>query len=1126
MSSKLIRPALLGSVAACALFSGAAMAQTAQIPDDLLTVPDLTPQIVIANPGTSTTARDVGVTGVGQMVVDSGGGFIGLCTGSLINPRTVIFAAHCVNSRAATAYGAGSGGTPISFGFQADNLPALQRWYNATLSGQPNPLRYQSNPSLYLYNANQVRYNPLSLEPAAQSFLYGDVAIASLDTPASNVPLWSILFSPLTPTTVTAAGTGYGVNLIGYGSHGNATTGSASGSDFRRRIADNIVGALTTLQTFQQFIFGGPPSGLTQNLYFLDFDDPLRGQAGASPFDFNPFRDNAASAREGGTASGDSGGPLVLKNAQNLNLAIGVLSGGYNRFYSAQPVNGYGSVSFYQPLYLYWDWIAANNPYRYVTNTAGDAQWTDGSHWVTTLDPSYTIIGPNGQFINGIPASPGEQKAGNSGQFGEICFQTSTRSQCLNTATGQFRDEIKPIGTDGVDDFGDASALVRAPFATADGGDVEAAAAVSEADVEVGLAALPAATLANGLPGATGFSPNNQDPNRLTGAIGRYFDVNLNAAGRTTLASTVTIDRFRVTGANARLNVAAGGSLTSLIDISQMTGGVHVDGSIRTLGDYLLLSGVLSGTGQVTTPFLTNVMGTIAPGDVGAIGTLTLNGNLVMSSGSNLLIDIGASSADRLVVGPSGTSTGTALLGGALTLQAAGAPTFGSTYNILSAAGGVTGQFGSVAADLTPILFGVVSYTTTGVNVRVDARSFNTVIDPASDEQALFAQLLDRNRAGSYSALAPLYQALDLSSADQIRTTLDALAPRTESARLGQTAAMTDALFGFTASRLDLLEGGEAGGSLTVAGNPVGMAFGALTLPSEMMSHAQNADGAVRRDVLPSNMSAYVHAGYLNGSVQSFTGGSDDVDGWFAAAGVEFSDDTAAIGLGVQFADTESEPTALQSSDARLAQVVVYGAREIRDGWVATASASAGTLETESSRIVPAGANSFTLAGDDSASVLGAEIGVGKRFERGGLRIKPRGALRYSEVDLNGYAETGGAAALALQTEAYESLQGRIGLELDAPRRSGGVTLTPRLSAAIVHDFMDGPDAVAVNFAVAGAGAPAFITLPERDSDWAEVGAGLSIASDNLKVDLAIETNVGRDDVDYDTFRAAVSWRF
>ncbi|WP_278360040.1 trypsin-like serine protease, partial [Zymomonas mobilis] len=56
-------------------------------------------------------------TGIGQMVTDTKNGNLTTCTGTLINPRTVLFAAHCVNNEAATSYGSGQGGTPVSFGF-------------------------------------------------------------------------------------------------------------------------------------------------------------------------------------------------------------------------------------------------------------------------------------------------------------------------------------------------------------------------------------------------------------------------------------------------------------------------------------------------------------------------------------------------------------------------------------------------------------------------------------------------------------------------------------------------------------------------------------------------------------------------------------------------------------------------------------------------------------------------------------------------------------------------------------------------------------------------------------------------------------------------------------------------
>ena len=86
------------------------------------------PNIVISDPGTPTTALDPNdVTGIGQMVIDQQNGFIGLCTGTLINPRTVIFASHCVNEtpdgtgfQDPWGYGAASGGLPIAFGFRAE----------------------------------------------------------------------------------------------------------------------------------------------------------------------------------------------------------------------------------------------------------------------------------------------------------------------------------------------------------------------------------------------------------------------------------------------------------------------------------------------------------------------------------------------------------------------------------------------------------------------------------------------------------------------------------------------------------------------------------------------------------------------------------------------------------------------------------------------------------------------------------------------------------------------------------------------------------------------------------------------------------------------------------------------
>ncbi|PHQ64546.1 MAG: autotransporter domain-containing protein, partial [Sphingobium sp.] len=130
------RSSLLASVAAAAL--SIAPAAHAVVPND-----DKTPSDIIDGSD---------VNGVGIMYRDDG--FV--CTGTLINPRTVIFAAHCVNDQASTDYSTVNGGVPVAFAFQNDARPGLINWISNN---------YQTNTALSVYNVNHIAYNPESLDP-------------------------------------------------------------------------------------------------------------------------------------------------------------------------------------------------------------------------------------------------------------------------------------------------------------------------------------------------------------------------------------------------------------------------------------------------------------------------------------------------------------------------------------------------------------------------------------------------------------------------------------------------------------------------------------------------------------------------------------------------------------------------------------------------------------------------------------------------------------------------------------------------------------------------------------------------------------------------------------------------
>lgn len=1090
------------------------------------------PEILIANPGTSVTARDpVNITGISQMVVDSGGGFVGLCTATLINPRTVIFAAHCVNSRAATAYGANSGGTAIGFGFEtntranaAGQTDELVRWL---LGGTGGAGKYQTNLAQSFFNSNWVNYNQLSLEPAAAGFLYGDVAIASLDTPAVGIPTWALLFSPLAdPGPIGAAGTGYNVQIVGYGNSGSGQTGAVQ-SDFRRRSAENIIGALTDLQTFESFLFGGAPNGLTQNLYFMDFDDPRRGLGGASPFDFNAFRDNArtnpnGASLEGITSQGDSGGPLIVQNFSRLVVA-GVLSGGYTRFFSGQPANSYGTVSFYQPLYLYWDWIAANNPYHYVSAKAGNGSWTDPTHWVTTLDPSYMILS-GGQPVNGIPTLTGEQSTGTSGDFGQICFQSGGVSDCYDTKTGVETFDTRPIGTAG-DNEGTATA------------DEIAATAVSRDDLMPGASpeaqaaatALPTATLTNGLPGASNFVPNNADPVRTAGTAPRYFDVTLSANGLTTLSgANITIDRLTIATAGAGLQIDSGASLSSLINVNQLAGMVTVNGTLSSVGDYSLMGGAILGSGRINAPFLTSVLGQIAPGTSTTAGTLTVGGNVVLSSGTGLFINLGPNgTSDRLAVVANGTSTGTANLGGAVNFS----PTTGyslkagDTYTFLTAAGGITGTFstpGSMSAILTPKL----TYTANSVSVLIQAGLYRDVV-AGTPVQASYAKLLDQSRGNT--GLSGVYGLLDLQNAATIRATLESWAPRTETLRGSLATVAADNMSRFYRARLDGLDASDMGGTVAMIGRPIQLA--ALNM-NAMGNDTVRSDGGgvtVQEGRLPEDTSAFLAGGYLDGSSQPMAtaisfAGRDQFDGFYIAGGIEKAlDDVSAIGFALSYTDLDGNTgIAGQTASGQLIQGTLYGKTQLGGGVELNTQVSAGAFDSKTTRIADLVGTPFTLTGADSSLIFTGEVSLNKNFDLGSVEFGPRAALRASHIGFSKLKENGGGPALSIDRDSFNSVQGRAGLALSGKR---GSAFKPYLAADYVHEFKDAPAAFGATF-VGGPGPQAIFGLAGTDKDWFEVSGGVTLTTGSVDLSIGADTTIGRNDVKNQSYRGSVTFHF
>lgn len=1171
------RALLLGSAATLSLVLGTA-AHAATLDDkpisgnggdysltplaDKAPAPITDPSIVIAPPGTTVTDRDpTNVTGVGQMIIDQKNGFIGLCTGTLINPRTVLFAAHCVNENpAGTAaqnpwgYGTGTGQLPIAFGFASNNNLAGNSAFGNWLNGTAGGAKYLTSITNFLYNVNQVQYNPHSLDLGlANNFIQADVAIATLDTPAANVPTWALLFSALpAPSSINAAtGTGYHVVLDGYGNTGSGATGANGGIDYRRRLAENYLGLLGSFDDIDIGLFGIAPRGRPQNLYQLDFDSAGNPNARTNQYDFNIFRDNALPG-EGTTGGGDSGGPLILDRTYAKQLVIGVLSGG-SRYFNAQPFGAYGTTSFYQPLYLYWDYIAAANPYRYVSALAGDGLWSDPTHWVTNVDPAYNII-VGGALVNGVPTNPGGGTTDISGKFGQICDQEPAFAYdvCYDTKTGgylvngvpvdanvaapdnatQRAEAIKESDVATADQPGRSTkvSIIEASGATADAATLGSTSGASDDGTQQVqgqvVAALPTATLANGLPGATNFVPNNITPDATTLTNGRYFDVTLSAAGTTTLTTNVTIDRFTINGTAAKFTVNSGASLTSLINISQLQGLVTNNGTITSTGDYLLLTGGITGAGRFNAPFFTSVSGMFLPGTAGTAGTITFGGNLVLSSGTLQLIDLGPNgTSDKLAVVANGTSTGAASIGGTIGF----APVtgyqihYGDTYTILTAAGGITGTYNAPTA-LSAILTPRFIYSTNAVQVTIDAGLYANVVG-SSPVQRAYAQLLDQNRV-HYASYSSVYGPLDLQNAATIQATLDGLAPREQTLKRSIGTVALDNMQRFYQGRVFELEPGDLDGTLAVVGNPLQVA----ALKSNG-TELRGTNGIATQEMmaqgkLPEGTGGFIAAGYLDGDSRPMAtavpaGGRDQFNGYYIAAGLETEiGDHAAAGFGLSYTNVDGTTTGAQYAKGELYQGTLYGKVDVLKGLTIDATASVATFATYTRRSVNVIGTNYVLIGKDEALALSGELGVSKAIDFGSIKFSPRAAVRASHISFNGIDETGGGPALHLDRQNYDSLQAMGGFTL-----AGGARIKPYVSAYYVHDFENQPGSFGANF-VGGTGPSAIFALAGEDNDWAEVGAGLTFGTRKASFSIGADTTLGRSDVSNQSYRASVKIGF
>lgn len=148
---------------------------------------------------------------------------------------------------------------------------------------------------------------------------------------------------------------------------------------------------------------------------------------------------------------------------------------------------------------------------------------------------------------------------------------------------------------------------------------------------------------------------------------------------------------------------------------------------------------------------------------------------------------------------------------------------------------------------------------------------------------------------------------------------------------------------------------------------------------------------------------------------------------------------------------------------------------------------------------------STLLANTNSENWQAAGVaGISQDF--GVVRAEPFVGVRYARVDLDGFSEIGGPAALTVSGGHVESLQSVVGLKLAGNFPLGGfAVLRPHVRGEWRREFEnDGARLIVANFVDAGIAAPFAFTTTPLDRDYAAIGAGFTVSGAS-KLSLVID---------------------